>query len=293
MPKSNIFHTLLLYTFMTASLHAQSDLKVFAHRGFRGIHPENTIEAMKRAMHHGAILEMDLAVTRDKQLVVSHDPILNRKITLDRYGNEIPKEQKIALYDIDYHELKKYDVGTKPHPNFPDQIRYKAHIPLFTELIDSVERYAAKTRLEKPIYFVETKLKPETDNRNHPVPAEFVELLLTAIFKKGIQDRIIVQSFDPRTLQIIHQKRPNIPLAFLAKKGTTLEQNITWLGFVPAYYAANPADITTSLVEKCRKSGIVVVMGQCDSYQDFLRMKQLGVHALISDYPIEYLKEMK
>lgn len=286
--KSILFIALIC---LSAQLMAQSPITVAAHRGFRGLHPENTIGSMQRALDYGAILELDLAVTADKQMVVSHDAVLNRKITLDPEGRELAPGKKTPLYGMIYDDLKKYDVGGKPNPDFPSQVRYKAQIPLFSTLIDSVEQYAILRGLKKPVYLVETKLKIATDNQQHPGPQEFVDLLLTVIFEKGIQDRIIIQSFDPRTLQIIHRKHPEIRLAFLAKKETTLEENIAWLGFVPAYYSADAQYITAALAEKCRKLGMATIVGNCNDYQQFLRIEKLGIRTFISDYPLSYLQK--
>lgn len=264
----------------------------FAHRSFVGLHPENTIEGMKRALHYKAVvLEMDLAITSDKQVVVSHDPVLNRKITLGPDGAELSTDQKIAIYNTPYNQLRMYDVGTKPNSKFPNQLRYKAHIPLFSNLIDSVELYAKQEKLAKPVYFIETKLKPETDGKYHPAPEEFVDLMLAVIFDKGIQDRVIIQSFDARTLQIIRQKHPNIPVAFLTKINTTLEDNLKLLGFVPNYYSVKSDLITVAFLEKCKNLGMAPIVGALNSYDDFVRLKKLGVSGFISDYPIEYLKK--
>ena len=284
---------LLFAVLIAASAAAQTaPSKWFAHRGFRGLHPENTIEAMKRSLHFpSVVLEMDLAITKDKRVVISHDAVLNPKLTLDSNGGELDKTKKIALYNLAYNQLAQYDVGLKPNADFPGQARYKAHIPLFADLIDSVDRYAATAGLNPPVYFVETKLKPETDGKYHPCPEEFVDLTLDVIFDKGIQDRVIVQSFDPRTLQIIHKKYPNLPLAFLAKAGSTIEQNIAWLGFTPTYYSANSEAITRASMAACKQLGMVAVAGDCKNYTVYLRLAKLGVQCFIADYPLEYLKK--
>lgn len=274
---------------------AQADKVMwFAHRGFIGLHPENTIEGMKRAMKYdGVILEMDLAITKDKQVVVSHDPVLNPKITLNANGSELSSGEKIAIYNTPYEQLKNYDVGTKPHPVFLHQMRYKAGIPRLADLIDSLENYAVKEGLALPYYFIETKLKPENDGKYHPDAEEFTSLALAVILEKKIQQRVIIQSFDPRTLQIIHKKYPEIPLAFLSKAGTTLEDNLKWLGFVPTYYSSGPDLITAELIEKCRNAGTVPMAGSLKSYEQYLRLASLGIKRFITDYPIDYLKNMK
>src|ERR1700754_939521 len=109
---------LILFTGMRA-LAQQTPFKVFAHRGFRGLHPENTISGMQKALTYGAVLELDLAITRDKQVVVSHDAVLNPKITLRPDGQALGKN-KIRIYEVDYATLRTYDVGKTPNKEFPE-----------------------------------------------------------------------------------------------------------------------------------------------------------------------------
>jgi glycerophosphoryl diester phosphodiesterase len=135
--------TLVQIFFTSMSSRAQqAPFKVFAHRGFRGLHPENTIRGLQKALAYGAVLEFDLAITRDKQVVVSHDPVLNPKITLGPDGQALGKN-KIRIYQMDYSTLRTYDVGKTPNKDFPEQERYPAHIPLLRELVDSVQAFAA------------------------------------------------------------------------------------------------------------------------------------------------------
>src|SRR5690606_13172481 len=136
----------------------QPSMEVYAHRGFRGLHPENTIQAMKKSLAYGAILELDLAISKDKQVVVSHDAVMNPKITRKADGTPIAKGEKHILYQLDYADIRSYDVGTAPNPDFSGQERYAAYIPLLSELIDSVEAFASIRQLEPPRYFIETKL---------------------------------------------------------------------------------------------------------------------------------------
>ena len=262
--------------------------KVFAHRGFRGLHPENTITGMQKALAYGAVLEFDLAITRDKQVVVSHDAVLNPKITQGPDGQTLGND-KIRIYQMDYSTLSAYDVGKTPNNDFPEQDRYPAHIPLFKELVDSVEAFAAAHGISDPTYFIETKLNPKTDGINHPGPKEFVDLMMQVVKEKSIQNQVIVQSFDPRTLQILRKEYPQIKLALLANDGTSLDENLNKLGFVPAYYSINAPFINQELVDRCHELTIKLIVGNCDDYEEILRISRLGVNSLMSDFPMEWL----
>jgi glycerophosphoryl diester phosphodiesterase len=277
----------MLFTGMSSQAQ-QAPFKVFAHRGFRGLHPENTIRGLQKALAYGAILEFDLAITRDKQVVVSHDAVLNPKITQGPNGQALGNN-KIRIYQMDYSTLSAYDVGKTPNKDFPEQERYPAHIPLLRELVDSVEAFAAARGISNPTYFMETKLTPKTDGINHPGPKEFVDLMMQVVKEKGIQKQVIVQSFDPRTLQILRKEYPQIKLALLAKDSTSLDDNLHNLGFLPEYYSINARFINQELVDRCDALKVKLIVGNCDDYKEILRIARLGVNSVISDFPMEWL----
>jgi glycerophosphoryl diester phosphodiesterase len=285
----DVCFTLVLILFTgTYSQAQQVPFKVFAHRGFRGLHPENTIRGLQKALTYGAVLEFDLAITRDKQVVVSHDPVLNPKITQGPNGQKLGND-KIRIYQMDYETLIAYDVGKTPNRDFPEQERYPAYIPLFRELVDSVEAFAAARGISDPTYFIETKLNHKTDGINHPGPKEFVDLMMQVVKERGIQKQVIVQSFDPRTLQILRKEYPQIKLALLAKDSTSLDDNLNALGFVPEYYSINAPYINQELVDQCHERKTKLIVGNCDDYEETLRIAKLGVNSVISDYPMEWL----
>src|SRR5690606_16190086 len=107
--------------------------------------------------------------------------------------------------------------------------------------------------------FVETKLREATDGSRHPGPQEFVDLMMGVVDAKQIRERLIVQSFDPRTLQILHEQYPDVKTAFLARSNTSLDDNLQWLGYVPDYYSINSPAIDAALVEQCDKLGIALI----------------------------------
>lgn len=269
---------------------AQTNPTVFAHRGFRGIMPENTISAMKNALNFTSYLEFDLAFSQDGKLVVSHDPTLDSLITLDKNGKDIHKKN-LPLYSLKYSEIKKYDVGSKQHPKFVKQSNFKTYIPLFSELIDSVEVEVKNRRLNSPVYFVETKTKPIWDHIYHPDVEVFVTDLVKVIKEKGVEERVIVQSFDPRTLEVLHKKHPNIKTALLTNSGT-LKENLNKLSFQPTYYCPAVKLINKEVVLACEQKGIQLLGGNVNDKAAIARILALGVKGFISDYPYpdNYLK---
>src|SRR5690606_35471931 len=117
--------------------------------------------------------------------------------------------------------------------------------------------------------------------------------MMQVIDAKGIRERIVVQSFDPRTLQIRHRQFPDVKLAFLAKAKTSLESDLEWLGFTPDFYSINPAYIDAALVAECEEIGTELIIGNCNDYNELKRISALGVHRVISDFPITSLAATK
>lgn len=166
---------------------AQQKFDVQGKAGCRGIMPENTIAGMIKALELGATtLEMDAVISKDMQVVLSQEPYFNNEISLLPNGKTIAfkDEKKHNIYKMDYDEIKKYDVGSKPHPRFPGQQKIKAYKPLLQEVIDSVENYVKLYRLVKPDYSIETKLIPKGDGEFQPDPATYVELIMAIVKKK-------------------------------------------------------------------------------------------------------------
>ena len=122
------------------------------HRGCRGLMPENTIPAMLKAIDLNVnTLEMDVVITADNKVVVSHDPFFSHEITTLPAGDSIleNEEQKYNIYKMTYDSVEKFDVGMRPHPRFPDQEKLNVQKPLLSTLIDSVESYLIKTNHHK------------------------------------------------------------------------------------------------------------------------------------------------
>src|SRR5690606_28612114 len=169
-----------------------ADLPAFykeGHRGTRGFMPENTIRSMTKAIEDGANkTEVDIQIIQDKQVLISHDPHINRQISLLPNGEEIPEADryKYPLYQMPYDSIRKFDVGTKAHPDFPQQARFKAHIPLLGELIDSVEQFTKTRGLPPVIYNIEIKARPEQDGILQPAPAEYMDLVMEVVRSKDI-----------------------------------------------------------------------------------------------------------
>lgn len=274
----------------STTTESESDFDKEGHRGCRGLMPENTIPGFKKALDIGVnTLEMDVVITKDKQVILSHEPFFNHEITTKSDGSfvEESEEKNLNIYEMMYEQTQQFDVGMKPHPRFPKQQKIAVHKPKLADVIDSSEAYAKAKSIAAPQYNIETKTKPETDNTYHPKPDEFVELLVAVIKEKGIEERTIIQSFDTRTLQYLHSKYPTIKTAYLFEPPSekSLTERLKDLGFTPTIYSPDYSTLTPEIVKECKAAGIKVIPWTVNEAEKIKELKQMGVDGIISDYP--------
>lgn len=300
---------------ITTQLYLAQTFDNQAHRGGKSLYPENTIPAMKNALKMNVTtLEMDLAITKDKKVILSHDSFLSPELVTKPDGTYIPKDSGFyyKIYEMPYAKIKTFDVGVKKLENYPDQKKMKVQKPLFSEVIDAVESYASELKRPLPYYNIETKTRPFSDNIFHPEPKEFVDLMMKIIIEKRIQDRVIIQSFDPRTLEIIHKEYPKIMTALLVEKvdDKKLEQqrayfknipvekfklypnhlngvvgDMKFLSYTPTIYSPDHRLVTLELVQECHKLGMKVIPWTVNTKERLHELKRIGIDGVISDDP--------
>jgi glycerophosphoryl diester phosphodiesterase len=268
------------------------------HRGCRGLFPENTIPGFLNAINLGVnTLEMDVVITKDNQVILSHEPFFNHEITTLPNGEFVSEsnEKELNIYKMPYSEVMKYDVGLKTHPRFPQQQKMKVYKPLLAAVIDSVETYTKKNHKQPLFYNIETKTQPETDLLFHPEPKEFVELLIQVILQKKIEDRVIIQSFDRRTLQYLHQKYPTISTALLVEDfdKKDFENQIADLGFLPSIYSPAKELVTQKLIQECHQKNVKLIPWTVNDPNKIKEFVAMGVDGIISDYPNLFFEEQK
>jgi glycerophosphoryl diester phosphodiesterase len=260
------------------------------HRGCRGLLPENTIPAMINAIGMGVTtLEMDVVITKDKKVILSHEQWFGQEITTKPDGSFMKEleERKFNIYWMTYEQTKTFDVGMKPHPRFPQQQKMKVTKPLLSEVIDSVKEYMMMARRPMPFYSIETKTNPEFDGVFHPKPEEFVELLMAVIKEKQIEEQVIIQSFDFRTLQYLHQKYPHIKTAMLIEDfdKRTLDEQVKALGFIPTIYSPAFVHVNEKLVKSCHSQQMKIIPWTVNTKEKITELKAMGVDGIITDYP--------
>lgn len=259
------------------------------HRGARGLLPENTIPAMLKAIDLGVhTLETDVVISQDEQVVLSHEPFFNHDITTRPDGSFVTaaEEKSLNMYRMPYATVRSYDVGKRGNPRFPMQQKMEAYKPLLGEMIDAVETYCKEQNKSLPYYNIETKSQIQTDEIYHPAPGPFVELLVAVIRNHQIMDRVIIQSFDPRTLQYLHKTHPGIKSALLVEDASkNFSVRLKELGFVPTVYSPHYSLVTTLLVQQCKELGMKLIPWTVNELSKMKEFKKMGVDGIISDYP--------
>lgn len=271
--------------------NAQKKLPVFdvqGHRGARGLRPENTIPAFIMALDSGVTtVELDLAVTKDKKLVVSHEPYMSANICLGPDGGPIAKkeEKTYNIHEMTYEQVKEFDCGSVGNEDFPEQEKMKVAKPLLEDVIVAVEDHIKSYTRYEVDYNIEIKSSPDGDNKFHPGPKEFSDLVFALVDQYLPLERIVIQSFDFRVLRYWHETYPQVRLAALVENRKSVEANLEALGFDPAIYSPYYRLLTRQKVDLLHQRNIKVVPWTVNEISSMLAMKGMGVDGFITDYP--------
>jgi glycerophosphoryl diester phosphodiesterase len=234
-------------------------------------------------------LEMDAVISKDGQVLLSHEPFFNHEISTTPSGKRVTleEEKSLNIYQMNYAEIVQFDVGLAPHPRFPQQKHMRVSKPLLANVIDSVKAYCSKNKRALPFFNIETKSDPTGDGIYHPLPAEFVDRLMLVVKDKQISNQVIIQSFDPRTLQYLHEKYPDIRTALLIEDNDarSLAVQLQQLGFIPSIYSPAFNLVTPLLVKQCKEMGMLLIPWTVNDLPTLQQLKNMGVNGIISDYP--------
>lgn len=276
------------------------------HRGARGLAPENTLPAFERALDLGVTtLELDVGVTADGVVVVAHDPYLNPLITRDASGQWLPGTRgpligSLTLAALQAHDVGRIQPGTSYARTFDaQQGRDGVRIPTLAQVFGLVEaRRAGQVRFN-----IETKIHP--GQPDDTVPAEaMVQALLKVVRDAGMVQRVAIQSFDWRTLQLVQQLEPRIPTVYLTNESMGNNNNVrdgSWNagfqlaahGSVPrmvkaaggAVWSPNLGAVTGERVKEAQALGLKVIPWTVNNPADMERLAGWGVDGIITDYP--------
>lgn len=292
-----------------------------AHRGGRDARPENTLYAYAYAMEMGATtIECDMQLTKDDRIVMSHNPILNHNLTKNENGKYV-EDGKYDIRNMTLAEIQKFDVGTMD-PNSGEY--YEGHgrtqvsvpgarIPTLDEVFELIKEYGD----DKVIINAETKSYPDPLSgaayENNVDPIRFVKVFNEVVKKYNMEDRVLLQSFDWRTLIEMKKINPKIKLVALWQEQPSWgpdalslrayeEGKSPWLGGLDIDdYKGNPIlaahaigvnvvspyfmEFSKQNVEQAHELGMKVVPWTVNDVNDMNMMINMGVDGIITDKP--------
>ena len=262
-------------------------LDLQGHRGMRGLFPENSILGFLKALELGVnTLELDIVMSGDTQLVVSHEPFISSAICQYPGGRQIPKEteKELNMYHMTYNEIKAFDCGSLLNQDFLLQEKSRVSKPLLTEVLDTVEQVAtAKGQLIH--YNIELKSELALEGIYHPEVAVFCEAAYQAINNQVDWPRITIQSFDFRILRYFNKHYPEVQLALLIENELSWELNIDSLGFKPEIYSCDYALLSAETISELQEINMKVIPWTVNDSIDMRQLIHWGVNGLITDYP--------
>lgn len=275
-----------------------------AHRGGRGLMPENTLAAFAHALDLGVdVLELDTVLTRDDQVVVMHDPRLHPDLVRGADGRWVDAPgtpvRTLTLAELQRLDVGRLRPGSRVAAQHPDQRPVDgARIPTLAALFAFVrERGDERVRFN-----VETKLSP-LEPGLAPPPEDFVRALLEVIDAHGMRGRVTLQSFDWRTLRVAQRLAPALPTACLSARQSWLDNlaDARWTaglalaghGSVPRLVKAagctvwSPyfGDLDAASLAEAHALGLRVVAWTVNDAATIARLIALGADGLISDRP--------
>lgn len=269
------------------------EIKVHGHRGARWHRPENTIVAFDYALEVGVdVLEMDLSVTKDDVLVLSHDPFIDPKICLSKEGKKL--KRSIPIRTLSLKQVKEFDCGSLINPRFKNQTPSPGEkIPTFLEVLEFVKNSKHPSAKEVELN-VETKLIPSRSELT-PSPKKFAQLIVEAVAKYKFEKRTIIQSFDMRTLKQIKRLDQTLRVSQL-----TYQSMVDLVGALKGingeYSSPNLHWINKEMVDLLHENNIKVAPWTANKRKEWDYLISIGVDEIITDRPkelIDYLRKKK
>jgi len=261
--------------------------EIQAHRGARALFPENTIPAFQGAVDLGIrVIELDVVVSRDNRLVVSHDPWIGGSLCPDPDGKQPGRsgKERRLIYRMDYDEIAQFDCGMAD-PSFPLQRAVPAVRPLLSNVLQQIDAVRHDDTLPPVIFNIELKSWPEGDGRLHPGPGPYADIVSELIDFCAAASRVRVQSFDRRLLTEVWRRSPDLVFGLLADDFSHFDPFPWEPGFVPAYVNPYFEVLSPEMVDALHAMGSLVIPWTVNRVEDMLAMKRMGADGIITDHP--------
>lgn len=254
------------------------------HRGCRGLYPENSLPAFQHALEMGVtVLEMDVCLSADGQVYVSHEPYMNPLYASFPGGLPV-KDASINLYQKTYSEIKSFDVGSRGNRLFPEQVRMATYKPLLSEVLALGEAFAQKSG--RPVYYnIEIKSEPAEYGKSQPATVkEFADRVWSVISAHISPSSLILQSFDFAVLQYWKSAINQGHISALVEKEKP-DEMLASLGFVPDIFSPSHKYLTKKSIEFCHAKGMKVIPWTINTTAEMQKFTDWQVDGIITDYP--------
>ncbi|MBK9014850.1 MAG: glycerophosphodiester phosphodiesterase [Saprospiraceae bacterium] len=273
----------------TATNLLAQDFDWQGHRGCRGLLPENTIPAFLKALEFPQVttLELDLAVSKNGELIVSHEPWMSEATCSKPDGMPVTKAEAMGLriMGMTYEEIKLYDCGSRGNARFPQQQPMQVHKPSLEDVVMAVRQHCEAKKMKMPRFNIEIKSHPDGDGIFTPKVDDFAKLVVAELERLKISDRSCVQSFDVRPLEAVKKIAPNLTLALLVENKDGFEKNLQLLGFQPDIYSVDYKLLRKRDVKALHRQGIKVIPWTVNDLKSMKKLRRWKVDGIITDYP--------
>ncbi|MFT4660049.1 MAG: glycerophosphoryl diester phosphodiesterase [Patiriisocius sp.] len=258
------------------------------HRGSRGTMPENTIPSFITAIDHGvSTIELDVVLSGDGEVVVSHEPFFSSIISSPPHGGAIDStnERSFNIYKMTMEEISKWDVGSKDHPVFKEQRKAFASKPTLKQTFLEVENHIQTNNLKPINYSIEIKCFEETERDFHPDPVTFTNKVIDEIMTAGMLDRTIIQAFDRRVINVVKSTNPKLKCSFLFQDDyKNIIEEIEKLEHKPDIFGPQYKLVDKKLVDYCHDKEIMVIPWTVNEKSSIIELISIGVDGIISDF---------
>ena len=232
---------------------------------------------------------MDVIISADQQVVVSHEPWLSAQLGTGPQGEEIAaaRERDFNLYHLPYTIIQQCTIGEKPLPNFPEQQLVPSHRPLLRQVFQAVEAACQQLGRSAIRYAIELKSDPTGDRKFHPLPARFVELVMDEVRAAAVEVRTTLLSFDSRILQAALLYVPTSQLCLLTENAESVASLLQRLGFVPGTLGPDVSLLSANTVNSLRIAypTLRLVPWTVNDFRELRKVVSWGVDGITTDYP--------
>ena len=263
-------------------MDAQNNFKIFGHRGYSGLYPENTIEGFKKAIETKIDgIEWDIVVNKNLELIISHEPFIDlnycQKFDETKVSNK--RSNDLNIFQMTKEEIKSFDCGSKINKKFPNQKKQKATKPTLKELENELKAY-------KGTVLFEIKHHQRYIGKYYPKTKKYAEIIYEHVIKSPLLNQYIFMSFDSEILNELNKLLPKSKMVFLINNPFKTYKKIRKeIFFCPFALGIDQNIITKKIIQKAKKDNILTYVWTVNSINQKNKLIKLGVDGIITDYP--------